>query len=79
MSEPDENERRHTTLTDEDVKRIADAIIDRQQEQLTQWAGRGVIGFLKKGLFLLILLMAIYGASGMGGLFSSHIINAPGK
>lgn len=58
----DEQARRHRTLTDEDVQAITDSLQKKIMADFYQDLGKGFFGLIKKSFFILITLVAAYGA-----------------
>lgn len=54
------------TLTDADVEAIADALQDRLKNEFYQDLGRGVWGFVWKGIVAMMIAVAAYGAFKVG-------------
>lgn len=57
----------HRTLTDDDVSAIVTSLRAQIAEQFYKDLGRGVMGYLAKGLMIFVLIIAAYGA-GKGDL-----------
>lgn len=56
------DERRHRSLTEEDITAIADVLEARLVNRFYSNLGRGVWGLAKKGAILALLALASYGA-----------------
>lgn len=52
------------SLTDSDVDAIAAKVLQQLLERFQIEAGRGVLGFAKKALVVVLILLAIQGISG---------------
>lgn len=55
-------DRRNRTLTDADVEALADALKDRIKEEFYTDLGRGVWSVAWKGIVLMLIGLAYYGA-----------------
>lgn len=52
------------TLTDDDVKAIAEQIEDNITQRFQLNVGRGVLSFVKRALMHVLIILAAYGAGG---------------
>jgi hypothetical protein len=66
-------------LTDEDVQAIVSGLKKELLEDLYVEAGKGLIGWMKKGLFVLLLILAVYGILGDKALLRHAALAAGGK
>jgi hypothetical protein len=57
-----ETERRKRLLTDADIEALAEALEDRMLQRFHLNLGKGVLGMIWKGVIIVLLVLAAYGA-----------------